>query len=776
MVKTLEILVIDDDKIDSMTLNRSIAKSGIKAKVDSALSAKDGRLQIQAKAYDIIFLDYMMPDSNGINFLKDLREEGIDTPVIFITSQGDEKIASQAILEGASDYIPKTLLTPDGVSQSIRNARKLHESLNSKRETELAFKINAERLKESQKLAKIGSWELNLLTDEVYFSDEFLSIIEFEGTNCHFSVFKSCIDKGHIGRFEEQLDLVKKTKKEVQFTHDITGLKQTQKVLKEYLKCVFNNEGVAEKIVGTIQDISEQKRIEDELIQAKDLAIQSVQVKKQFLANMSHEIRTPMNGIIGFSKILEETPLNEEQKQCVESIRMAGDNLMVIINDILDFSKIEANKMTFESISFSFSKSVQSALDLLLPKAKEKKLKLFADIDEGIDDQLIGDPTRLAQILINLIGNSLKFTDKGYVELTVSVQEDKDDQYLLKFMVVDTGIGISEDKLQSIFESFNQASNEMTRKYGGTGLGLTITKKLIELQGGSISCKSELGRGSEFTFEMPFKKSKIQSQLERKEIVNGELSPDFLKNKKILLVEDNHLNQLLAKKVFRKWDYEIEIAENGRIAIDLLEKIDYDLILMDIQMPEMDGNEATKYIRKNMGEKSTIPIIALTAHATIGEEQRCLNIGMNDYLSKPFDAKVLLEKIYLNLHEVEQVISDKVLLNLKYLLELSEGDNMFIKEMMQLYMNNIPLAINQIKSSIKASDIYNIKTEVHKLKSSFGLFGVETGTELVEKIEHSIVKNIPLKSWNDLVLQLIELCKQTLLELEVEMIKFVETT
>jgi signal transduction histidine kinase/CheY-like chemotaxis protein len=657
MAISLNILVIDDDKVDLITIIRSISHSGILADVESAFSAKDGIEKIKSFSYDLIFLDYLMPDSDGISFLKILKDLGIETPVIFVTSQGDEKIASQAILGGASDYIPKSLLTPDGVSQSIRNALKLHESLAQRKQTELALKINANRLSEAQKLAKIGFWELNLIDEAVFFSEQVYSIFEID-KDCtpSLALLKSrLINAEDVRLFENNLNLVEKNNSEVKFSHSLPAKNGTIKYINEYIKCLNDEYNVPFKILGTIQDVSDQKHIERELIKAKELAEQSARIKEQFLTNMSHEIRTPMNGIIGFARILEGTSLNSDQEQSVKAIKRAGKNLMVIINDILDFSKIEADKMIIEEVNFSLSKNSNAVIELLSTIAEEKNVKLLYTIDPNISDFLIGDPTRLSQILINLIGNALKFTEKGSVELIISQERESATEAFIRFTVKDTGIGIPQDKIDSIFESFNQASNETTRKFGGTGLGLTITRKLIELHGSSITVKSEVGTGSEFSFLIQYEKdlsgataiSTVKKQL---------LTSDFLKGVKILLVEDNALNQLLAVKVFKKWDKEIDIADNGKIAIDKIETNNYDIILMDIQMPEMDGNELTRCIRNHMGSKSNVPIIALTAHATLEEEKRCIDNGMDDYLSKPYQFDVLLEKLYNNLVKTQTTI------------------------------------------------------------------------------------------------------------------------
>ena len=777
----LKILIIDDDKIDSITISRSILQSGIKAEVDTIFSAREGIEKLMSSQYDLIFLDYMMPDTDGISFLKKIIDLDIDTPVIFVTSQGDEKIASQAILNGAFDYIPKTLLTPDGVSQSIRNALKLHKNLQSRKITELALKINSNRLIEAQKLAKIASWEINLNNDIAYFSDEFYSIFEVDNeTNTSVDFFKSFFNTiEDVTLFENYLKVIKTSHLEIQFNHAVTTKKGAIKFINQYIKCLYDDKNRPTKILGTIQDISEQKHIESELIKAKELAEQAVIIKEQFLTNMSHEIRTPMNGIIGFAKVLENTILDDNQKQSVEAIKTASINLMNIINDILDFSKIEANKMTFEEISFSISETIKTIIQLLAQSAKDKKIKLLYEIDPKINDVLLGDAAKLCQILINLIGNAIKFTEKGYVELIVTQASKTDLFTTVKFSIIDSGIGIPKNKLNSIFDSFNQASNETTRKYGGTGLGLTITKKLIELQGGMIDVKSIVSQGSEFSFSLDYKR--LKSKIKKQKInLNPIRSADFLQTKKILLVEDNELNQLLTVKVFEKWNKEIDIAANGRIAVDKINNNVYDIILMDIQMPEMDGIELTKYIRSNMGQKSKIPIIALTAHATMGEEEKCIEVGMNDYLSKPFNFDVLLDKLYIhliqnnleNLYTPEMQITEEetpILFDLNYLKKFSGDDDAFIKKMIILFINNTPASLDIIVRSSDNDEIFILKNEIHKLKSSLNLLGISKAVDCIIKIEEQIKLNSLDKNLKSEITLLNEICIAVLEQLSLKL-------
>lgn len=386
----------------------------------------------------------------------------------------------------------------------------------------------------------------------------------------------------------------------------------------------------------------------ESLIHSKEVAESSAKTKQEFLANMSHEIRTPINGVMGMTDLLQETELNDEQKHLLNVLKSSASHLLVVINDILDISKIESGKLSFEEQKIDVqevSKSIIEGFDIQINK---KGLSSILDISKKVPDYIIGDPVRLKQILINLYSNAVKFTFEGSVILSIRNKQEDDNNVTLQFSVKDTGIGIEKNKIDNIFESFTQASNETTRKFGGTGLGLSISKQLVELQGGKMQIESTPNLGSNFYFEISFKKFNESTLSNRKEKLESpfiETNEDS-SSKKILVVEDNEVNQMLVLRLLKKWGYLPDLAENGRIALDKLKEKNYDLILMDIHMPEVDGYSATKEIRNNFSSpKSETPIIAMTASALKGEFDRCKEAGMNDYISKPFKKDNLLKKV-----------------------------------------------------------------------------------------------------------------------------------
>ncbi len=412
-----------------------------------------------------------------------------------------------------------------------------------------------------------------------------------------------------------------------------------------------------EKLTQVNQDLLSQKEqlvvetgeIKDEieyLTIAKEKVEEATLAKSNFLSNMSHEIRTPMNAVIGMTHVLLEENPRIDQREHLETVMFSAENLLVIINDILDYSKMEAGRMVIERTNFDIREVINNIYKTLVPKAKERKLIFQLDMEEDVPRYLVGDPTRLTQVLINLLNNAIKFTEEGKISLAVRQQgQSKKGESKLLFEVKDTGIGIPKEKQEQIFESFSQADEHTTRIFGGTGLGLAITKRLVELQGGLIKLQSEIGKGSCFSFSLSYPigdvpietLSDTQNVLKQKGIKGVE---------RILIVEDNLFNVKVVKRILKFWDMEIDIANDGYEALEMVKEKDYNIVLMDLQMPRMDGYQATETIRSWHEKKyQSLPIIALSASALADFRQRAFDVGMNDFLTKPFKPKDLYQTI-----------------------------------------------------------------------------------------------------------------------------------
>ncbi len=395
---------------------------------------------------------------------------------------------------------------------------------------------------------------------------------------------------------------------------------------------------------GTGRDITQLKINEQELLESKQVAEKASKIKAEFLASMSHEIRTPMNAIIGLTHILMQEDPKSEQLENLKNLKLSAENLHALINDVLDYSKIEAGKIVFEEIDFNIDELVNNIRNMFLPQIEEKNIQFEFNIDQQIPKYLCGDPVRLAQIINNLLSNAFKFTEEGKIELKLSLLAKQQEYVVVKFEVCDTGIGIASDKIDQIFESFTQVDNKTTKKYGGTGLGLAISSKLVEMQGGKLEVTSTLGKGSKFSFYLRIKISNQPGINYSEPSFTGHF--DGLKNVRVLVAEDNQINQLVARKFLEKWETKFEIVDNGLKAYNLVKEKDFDIILMDIQMPVMDGYEATGLIRKLSGKKySDIPIIALTASVLLEIHKKITSAGMNDFLIKPFNPNDLYSKI-----------------------------------------------------------------------------------------------------------------------------------
>lgn len=524
--------------------------------------------------------------------------------------------------------------------------------INARYVAEEKLRQASNNLNQAQTLTKLGSFEHPLQAEgSSYWSGQMFKLLNRPGhKQPNLEDLLTAIDEPHQQRLRESIIALKEYAREINMEVPVNNGSAWMMVRAEKQKGRLNKGDV---ITGTLMDITERKRFEKELIASKLMAEKALAAKSEFLSNMSHEIRTPMNAIVGLTEIiLREEELSAQAKRNLELVEYSADNLLVIINDILDYSKIEANKIDLEQIPFNLKKVLGKLLDTWRLKADGNHLALKLDWDEQIPETLLGDPYRLNQILLNLISNALKFTKEGSVSIHTKMQADLGERFDILFEVRDTGIGIPESKLKSIFESFTQAYTDTTRNFGGTGLGLAISKRLIELQGGKIWVESKVGEGSSFFFNV-FLDLSNDEQIETPERDTSVSSN--LNGIDILVAEDNKVNQMLIKQVCKNWNANISIADNGRIAVEKSKAKAYDVILMDLQMPELNGFEAVEKIREDDTNLNlNTPILALTADAMPETKSYVVRSGFNGYVTKPFKSESLLKEITLCLESRAQ--------------------------------------------------------------------------------------------------------------------------
>jgi len=514
--------------------------------------------------------------------------------------------------------------------------------------------------------------------------------------------------------------------------------------------------------------IRNQNQLITQLDSSEKSARKAAAVKENFLTNVSHEIRTPLNAIIGFTSLLKQQPLNQKAREYNDNIEKAGESLIAIVNDILDASKIEAGMMRISPQPFNISELIDSVRNLFLERARRKNITLNYRMTPDIPDALVGDPTRLTQVLVNLIGNALKFTEAGSVTVQVYVRSKQAKNVEIGFRVTDTGIGIDKDKVSFIFDRFNQADDSITRQYGGTGLGLSIVKDLILLQGGNIEVESEPGKGTTFNFYIPYTVALDQIQHEMALNTHAAQLSGY-KFISLLVVDDNVMNQSLMTHLLSRWGVSFDVVSSGREAIEFLRQKKYSVVLMDIQMPEMDGYSTTAQIRDTL--KSNVPIIAMTAHAMPGEREKCIVASMNDYISKPVNEKELIKLIskFVPLEQKDGVDGQAPVqersyqyIDLSYMKEISLGNIEYERKVTSQFIEHMTQNMEELYAAYTQKDLDKLHRIAHEMKTSISVMGlVGRLNKPLDFIEHAKVINNELYSC---ILEVNEVCLAALEE------------
>jgi PAS domain S-box-containing protein len=644
----VNILIVDDREENIIALCALLDRDDIR--LFTTTLPNEGLKIAWENQISIALIDVQMPEMDGFEFVEMLKSNSRtkDILVIFVTAiSKDVKYAVKGFGVGAVDYLYKPLdpfITSAKVDSFIQLAQ-YHTEIKLKNEelqnmavvvknsadiicsvdaqTLLIQNINpaVEKIMGFKATALIGTSIINFAIDEEKEALRTkLNEIIIKGLHSSVSEFKFITTYGIVIWAE--------------------------------CRVAYRNK----MLFLNISDISAQKSFEAELIKSKENAEYGKKVKETFLANMSHELRTPVNGIIGITDLLRKTPLNEQQTSMINLLEISSQSLLGVINDVLDISKMEAGKFKIVRESNNLHELIRAVYGLLKFKADENNIEFLLDIDPGIPLNLMVDSLRLNQIMMNLLSNAIKFTKRGYVKLTVAVLERDESKIALKFAVEDSGIGIPANRLTSIFESFEQADDDTATKYGGTGLGLAIVKKLVELKGGELTVNSQPGKGSVFNFVNWYT---IAEKAKEKVVIKTEGALEQFENINILVAEDNLVNQFMLAKMLKDWSVEFEMVDDGRKALDRLRARNFDLVLMDTHMPELNGYETAKAIRSDFEEpKKSVPIISLSAAAFDHEKEEAIAVGMNDLLSKPFQPHELHGKIK-SLLTVKEFVKDQ---------------------------------------------------------------------------------------------------------------------
>lgn len=648
----LSILLVEDDEIDAMKLSRAIGRAQADiGEIRICKYAEEALQMLDSWTPGCIFLDYQLPKTNGLELLKKVKETAPHLPVIVLTSHGDERIAVEMMKAGALDYFPKSEINSEKLTKAFHTMSQMLEMEKGRDEAKHEL---AEKEEFINKIALLSPNIIYVIDIEkwtnIFHNRQIWKILGYSedetitGTKNGLARIINDQDqlsfRRHYHHMRNHVEDTEVIEKEFRLKH-----KDGSEIWIITREVPFkrNEKGRVQEVLGTAIDITSRKIVERELIQAKKDAEEATRIKSDFLSTMSHEIRTPMNAIIGFTDLLLSSGFTGQEQQYLNTIKYSADNLLVILNDILDFSKIEAGKFGLENFEFDLREKLGYLMKTFEIRAREKSLDFTFECASDVPQIVMGDAHRLNQIMVNLIGNALKFTEEGgFVKVSVHLEQEREDRFDLRIDVADSGIGISEDKLNIIFDSFSQAhNNNATRNFGGTGLGLSITRKITELMNGSISAKSKLGEGTTFSVILNFGKGSTSYE-EEKSNAPASLS---LKGYRILAAEDILANQILLKHLLKKWEAHFVICNNGKEVLQALEVEDFDLILMDIQMPVMDGVTAMKKIQSSLPRHRHVPVIALTADTFAEKTPEIAACHFSGFVTKPFKAEELIRVI-----------------------------------------------------------------------------------------------------------------------------------
>ncbi|MBF0204092.1 MAG: response regulator, partial [Desulfamplus sp.] len=779
----IKVLIVDDEPVNLQVLQNNLMLAG--TEVTSAFSGNEAIEKLIRINPDIILLDVMMPKLNGYETARHIRSifSKEELPIIFLTAKNQVSDLVDGFFVGGNDYITKPiskneLLTRIDFHVNLSNSRK--ELKKTEEKYRLIFENAIEGIFQATSDGTITN--ANPAFSKILGYDSFKEMMDSSITNLKEHIFVS------YSEYEKWINILEQKILIIGFETNVKKKDGKNIFISISARGMYDEKGSLIAYEGSILDITEKKEREKAEID-REAAEAANKAKSEFLANMSHEIRTPMNAIVNMTRLLSDTLLDEEQQDYVETAMTSSELLLSLINDILDFSKIEAGKLELENINFDLRDIVQSVEKIIKSSAEEKGLSIIYTIDSAVHHYLVGDSMRIRQILLNFLNNAVKFTHKGGIIVRISLKNDaspehaNDTHTTVKFEITDTGIGIPDDRLNLLFKSFSQVDASTSRRYGGTGLGLKISKQLAELMGGEVGVESEEGKGSTFWFTALLKQCTEPDVMDSEDDsvsssnVSGTNDKIPFSSLNILVAEDNIPNQKVALAILKTFGLAADIANNGKEAVEALRLKDYHLVLMDMQMPEMDGIEATRIIRNHDSGvvNPQIPIIAMTANTTKEDQQKCLDAGMNDFISKPVETDQLVEAIRKQVDvrspeaigkmvsKVKDEASDviKKVFNREAFLNRIGGSEELLKKIIPTLRESLFEEISKLKSASDRKDAGNMRLHAHTIKGTCANFSAERLSDIAFRIEESTKEGLI-----DTAASLIENVEQEAMELK----------